>query len=375
MSNYTKLFFYSVIFHIILITIVWVYNLRSDNKPVQLSKPIFEIYYLADNEIKTVDLKKENNLQKFRTDKILRKKSKLNINLPSSVDIFEIKSSGSKEDNVAYFDDNDFVATKDDYESFGRGGSHSYFESGGLKKIYENNKFYEKLWTNISSQIIFPKAFLDLRIHGQVSVHLNVNSKGVMVGDFLKVNSQNSILELYVLACLAYILKSPIEKEFWVDDKIIPLTLNFKFNSVYSRVDVVRLEKKIGYYVGNIFEFVRTGFVMSKIEQKLQDFYSDYVPPILPIGGGVFIDISRSIHFYQLWKNGDRGFNKWKTESDRRLEKEKNLKDILITLIGRDPKEFIKASTNIMIGDESLNSPFKDLHREQKMLQMQDGMM
>lgn len=268
-------------------------------------------------------------------------KNKINFTGKTSAEIFEEKllsklsaSTNQKNSGTPYFKDNDFRPSYGNYDSYEESGAYGYLEKGGIKKIFEQSKFYSEVWKKVRHLAGFPKDFLNFRLQGNVRIHVLLDQKGNIIGDFLKVSSEaDPLLELYSMAVLAMALEEPLHKSFWAKDKQIPMVFEFKYNHTHSMDDeqLSKSEMKLKpeYQQGNILKFVSTRFIDPKVVQIIHELYKDFFPPVMLMPGGlVMIDPILLYQKIQHWKKN--GFELESTTNAREIKSLR--KEILLAL-------------------------------------------
>lgn len=185
-----------------------------------------------------------------------------------------------------------------------------------------------------------PRVLMNFRLQGSVRIHVLLNQKGNIIGDFLKISSEaDPLLELYSMAVLTMALEEPLHKAFWSNDKQVPMVFEFNYNHTHSALDE-RLQKNEmflhpEYQQGNILKFVSTRFIDPKVVQIIHELYLDFFPPVMIMPGGmVMIDPILLYKKIQHWKK-----NGLQLESTVRNKEFKNLrKEILLALKKPDKK-------------------------------------
>lgn len=74
-----------------------------------------------------------------------------------------------------------------------------------------------------------------------------------------------------------------------------------------SPQDKTHLVQEQGGYVNNVLNFCKHARVPGKINEAIHKFFTKFVPPIIPVAGGVIIDFVHLYEMVQAWRNPDEG--------------------------------------------------------------------
>ncbi|MBX3018291.1 MAG: hypothetical protein KF767_10405 [Bdellovibrionaceae bacterium] len=184
------------------------------------------------------------------------------------------------------------------YDAHGTAGVYGYSEGMDLPKSTETMPFFQALWRRVDDVMDFPVEIAQMRIGGQVVVHLNVNAQGEMVGDFLRIESDHPVLLTYALVVLSQSLKTPLPERVHLPPghADVPVALTFDFRVVTMH----GLYPRRGGYFKNSLEFSRTRYMDPYALEAIDYVLTNYVPPIIPFPGGVYVDFVRA---YQMIDN------------------------------------------------------------------------
>lgn len=184
------------------------------------------------------------------------------------------------------------------YDAHGGEGVYGYSEGMDLPKSTETMPFFQALWHRVDAVMDFPVEIAQMRIGGQVVVHLKVNAHGEMVGDFLRIESDHPVLLTYALVVLSQSLKTPLPERVHLPaghaDVPVALTFDFRVVTLHG------LYPRQGGYFKNSLEFSRTRYMDPYAVEAINYVFTNYVPPIIPVPGGVYVDLVRA---YQMIDN------------------------------------------------------------------------
>lgn len=184
------------------------------------------------------------------------------------------------------------------YDPHGKGGAMAVLNSMTAEEYHPQLGFFEHLRNKIHFATEYPEVIAKERIAGSVSVHLEVTKTGVFPGQFLKVVGTDKLLKTYVLATLIQTLKQPLPNKVWLKSRdTIPLILNFDFD---LRMEGDRSPFPEPNSFKNSLRFHRVAYVEPLVYEKMNKVLTKYLPPILPLPGGFFVDVIRA---YQFVKN------------------------------------------------------------------------
>lgn len=189
--------------------------------------------------------------------------------------------------------------------SFGKGHEVFSFAAGmGLK---EEAKFYpwaEKIYQKVDSYIGYPADFVEENISGQVTLHFKVDERGRFLGKFLEVEGDEDLLKVYTMAMIVLALREPLFPP--AEKKEIPVAVNVHYRLLLPDEFTGRKEN---YHFKNGFQFDRVGHTDAKAVKQARRLIDKYVPPIIPVPGGFFIDF---VGLYKKIKEIDGNDEYWR---------------------------------------------------------------
>lgn len=187
------------------------------------------------------------------------------------------------------------------YDAWGSEGVYGHAGSMDLPQSTETMPFFQALWQRVDQVMDFPVEIAQMRIGGRVLVHLKVNSRGEMVGDFLRIESDHPVLLTYALVILSQAMKAPLPERLHLPEghEDVPVALTFDFRVVTLH----GLYARHGGYFQNTLEFSRTRYMDPYALEVIDYLAQNYVPPIIPIPGGVYIDFVRAYKMIDNYAN------------------------------------------------------------------------
>ncbi|MBO9666692.1 MAG: hypothetical protein J7501_07740 [Bdellovibrio sp.] len=109
------------------------------------------------------------------------------------------------------------MSTGDGFASWGDYTDSASYLIGSDNFIGENDQweFFRQVYERIDSHLIFDSLLAQYNHFGIVFVEFEVDVQGKLLGDHLKVSSEDSILKVHVLRALRKGLKEPFVREKW----------------------------------------------------------------------------------------------------------------------------------------------------------------
>ena len=185
----------------------------------------------------------------------------------------------------------------------------------GLKQYLKLSPSLETIRSKIQKQLGYPDDFLKERIKGTTQITLKLGEDGT-IKEIISFRSDRDILCAYVLSIINFALRLPLpEKLYFENDMIISLKVHHNYDSV---TPTTRDTSKV---MKNLISFNLHRFVEPRLNQELKHVFTHYVPPIIPIPGGVFVDLYHIHKFVENWGKP--------TEKEKRANRLKQLKKLL----------------------------------------------
>lgn len=173
----------------------------------------------------------------------------------------------------------------------------------GLEQEGKLYPFFDSLWHKVDSILTYPSDLAQQRLKGNVTVQLVVDRRGVFTGEIRAVNGAEPMLNAFVLTTLVHALRNPLPENSWM--KLGGPQASNRMLLVFQ-IDFDLFGPGGGpqpneyAHLKNILGFRRDAYVDPALNQAIEKFFTRYVPPIIPIPGGFFIDFIRA---YQFFKN------------------------------------------------------------------------
>ncbi len=162
-----------------------------------------------------------------------------------------------------------------------------YGNSMGLQFTLETLGFFESLHARINSQLIYPDDFSKQRITGKVRIEAELGREGKLIR-FTSTTADDRLLQTYCFAILVQILSQPLPERAWLVTERIHVAFDFEFhtrvrNNIPSTLPMA-IEK-------NRLSFGRESEIDPWLNERLNEIFTHYIPPIIPIPGGFYIDM------------------------------------------------------------------------------------
>lgn len=178
------------------------------------------------------------------------------------------------------------------------GDSKEWGMGMGLEQSVRANPFMSEVAGRVFEHLSYPEDFVRSRIWGQVKARIELDRRGVFIGKFIDLEGGSDLLTAHVGATLISALNDPIHKKSWMTkETIYPVDLTFNFE-IYS--DDSARPKDQSFYFKNVIHAHRAAYAPPLLNQKIEEWMTHYVPPVVPLPGGVYIDFVRA---YRLIKN------------------------------------------------------------------------
>lgn len=197
---------------------------------------------------------------------------------------------------------------------YGTNGASHYMNELNLDQYTPMIPYFNSLYANIDHLVEYPEDFSQHRIQGEVFIEATVNHMGLLEGGFTYIKATNKYLKTYILSLLLFALQKPLPEKFWLPKgQKVPLSLSFSFKT-YNEIDLIR--------DGSIHAFKNSLKIQryAYVEPKVYQWVRDYMPPVLPIPGGFYIDF---VAAYRLFAEDSRA----QKEQDRlsRIQRQERL--------------------------------------------------
>lgn len=161
-----------------------------------------------------------------------------------------------------------------------------YGNAMGFTKTLETLPFFEALYDRVNRQLVYPDDFSRQRVTGKVRIEAEVSSDGRLL-KFVSTTADDRLLQTYCFAALMQILNTPLAKSFHLPHERALVSFDFEFQvripSDTPRLFVRTVQK-------NRLAFGRENEVDPWLNEKIEEVFTHYVPPIIPFPGGFYVD-------------------------------------------------------------------------------------
>jgi hypothetical protein len=167
--------------------------------------------------------------------------------------------------------------------------------------------FIDALWKKIDRATSYPQDFVNQDIHGKTTVQLVVDRRGKFTGEIRSIRGEDPSINTLVVATLVHALREPLNKNEasgrdsdGINTKTGNVTLICHFD--FNLIGVGQLPRSVEMpHFKNTLSFRRDARTNPIINRKIEKFLTEYIPPVILIPGGFYIDFPRA---YQYIKNG-----------------------------------------------------------------------
>jgi hypothetical protein len=201
-------------------------------------------------------------------------------------------------------------------ESAGQGWSASTQYANAMDVVFtsETLSFFQALHRKVDGALVYPDDFARQRIKGLIRVDAEITRDGRLVR-FLSNKADDDVLNAYVLTLLLHVLEKPLPERSWLKSERAIVSFDFDFR--------IRIEGSPHFELRsgaekNRLAFGREASVDPWLNEKLKEVFTHYVPPIIPIPGGFYIDL---VLAYQYVKNLAEGAPTESQARQARIEK------------------------------------------------------
>lgn len=206
-------------------------------------------------------------------------------------------------------------------EAAGHGYSSAvqYGNAMGLQQTLESLHFFQALHRRIDGHLVYPDDFARHRIEGQVRIEAELAQDGRLLR-FTSFNSEHRVLPAYLMALLTQVLEKPLRPQEHAPHPRVHVAFDFDFRT--RLLGMPENPAPIGAQKNHL-RFARDAIVPSRLEEKIHEVFTHYIPPVIPIPGGVYIDF---VLAYEYVNNLIEGAP---TESDARQARIEDLHERL----------------------------------------------
>jgi hypothetical protein len=196
----------------------------------------------------------------------------------------------------------------------------------GLDFTLESLPYFEALYDRVNSQLVYPDDFARQRVTGRVRIEAELSKDGKLIR-FLSSTADDRLLQTYCFAVLMQILRRPLPTAAWLPYDRANVAFDFDFR--------VRIPTETPHFYAREVQKNRLGFGRENeidpwLNEKFNEIITHYVPPIIPIPGGFYIDL---ISAYQFVNNLIEGTP---TESEQRQARIEKLHESLRSTLHRN---------------------------------------
>jgi hypothetical protein len=171
-----------------------------------------------------------------------------------------------------------------------------YGQGMGLEFVNDTLGFFQAVHRKVDASLVYPDDFARARLEGKVHIEAVLSKDGRLL-DFTATQADNDVLHAYALAYLVQVLKQPLPERAWLKTEKAIVDFDFEFrvriNGNIASSFVTGVQK-------NRLAFARENMVDPWLNEKVYEIFTHYVPPIVPLPGGFYVDLTMA---YQFVKN------------------------------------------------------------------------
>jgi len=179
------------------------------------------------------------------------------------------------------------LSTGSERPATGHGWSDAvqFGNSMDLQKTFATLPFFMALHAKVDSALVYPDDFSRQRLTGKVRIEAELTPDGRLIR-FVGSVAQDKVLQTYCLAYLMQTLRNPLPQRAWADGPQV-VAFEFDFHTHIpgepQRVFPAVVQK-------NRLAFGRDNQIEPWVNERLTEIFTHYIPPIIPLPGGVYID-------------------------------------------------------------------------------------
>lgn len=164
-----------------------------------------------------------------------------------------------------------------------------------IQQTFATLPFFMALHQKVDSSLIYPEDFSRQRLTGHVRIEAELARDGRLLR-FTGLKAQDQVLQTYCLALLMQALQQSLPSSAWADKSQV-VAFEFDFHTHISgeaRREFPMVVQK------NRLAFGRDNQIEPWLNEQINEVFTHYIPPIIPIPGGVYIDF---VLAYQYVRN------------------------------------------------------------------------
>lgn len=197
-----------------------------------------------------------------------------------------------------------------------------------IHKTFATIPFFMALHSKVDSNLVYPDDFSRQRITGTVRIEAELDRDGRLLR-FVGSVAQDKVLQTYCLAFLLQTLQQPLHERAWAESsQVVAFEFNFHTHipGEPQRLFPTVIQK-------NRLAFGRDNQIEPWLNERINEVFTHYIPPIIPLPGGVYIDF---VLAYKFMENLIEGAPTERTLRQGRIESlHLHLKDFLRNSTGQ----------------------------------------
>ena len=207
-------------------------------------------------------------------------------------------------------------------ENHGWSPAVRYGNAMGLEETTTSLPYFLALHQKVDSALVYPEDFARQRITGKVRIEAELDGKGQLVR-FLSFQGESDVLQTFCFAYLTQILSQPLHSRSWMEKSTI-VAFDFDFR---TRITGEPKPEIASFTHKNLLSFGRVAEVDPWLNEKINEIFTHYIPPIVPIPGGFYIQFDLAyLYIKNLIENAP-------TESQARAARIEKLHDRMKQMI------------------------------------------
>ncbi|MBN8540518.1 MAG: hypothetical protein J0L82_09040 [Deltaproteobacteria bacterium] len=154
-----------------------------------------------------------------------------------------------------------------------------------LQQTFVTLPFFMALHAKVDSALVYPDDFSRQRLMGKVRIEAELGPDGRLLR-FVGSVAQDKVLQTYCLAYLMQTLRNPLPQRAWANG---PQIVAFEFD-FHTHIPGEPRRVFPSVVRKNRLAFGRDNQIEPWVNERLTEIFTHYIPPIIPLPGGVYID-------------------------------------------------------------------------------------
>lgn len=162
-----------------------------------------------------------------------------------------------------------------------------------LQNTIESLPYFEALYDRINGALTYPDDFARQRITGTIHINAELSRDGKLIR-FLSSTADDRLLQTFGFALLMQVLSQPLPKAVWISTETAFVSFDFTFDTRMPEQPAKSFPRIVQK---NRLGFARENAVDPIVNERINEIFTHYVPPIIPLPGGFYVDFVMAYQF------------------------------------------------------------------------------